>query len=312
MKHSQISKTDAFELIGHSNPAGEYPSPVVPVGRKDGQYFAVYLNNEGKCTLSEIRPELIEKKASGFIRYDKTYSDLINNFKPTEQRLYALSEKNVKSYKCKPTEQRNFFYEILKSDNFFDNFPFAALDISELVGDAKLVNKAELKCYEYFSALDKEAAIDWYTDERGRDFSLISKERREENTKKKPLYYGTGRRKTAVARVFATLGSGKFIINNLPVEQYFGRKTDEMIAMQPLALLGKTSHFDIVTTVRGGGSSGQAGAIRHGLTRALMVYDEGLRPPLKNAGYVTRDSREVERKKVGLHKARKRPQYSKR
>ncbi len=125
-------------------------------------------------------------------------------------------------------------------------------------------------------------------------------------------YYGTGRRKSAIARVYATIGSGKFTINKQPVEQYFGRKTDEMIARQPLELLGKTGDFDINIVVTGGGPSGQAGAIRHGLTRALMVFDETLRPELRKAGYVTRDAREVERKKVGLHKARKRPQYSKR
>jgi small subunit ribosomal protein S9 len=125
-------------------------------------------------------------------------------------------------------------------------------------------------------------------------------------------YYGTGRRKSAVARVYATIGSGKFTINKLPVEQYFGRKTDEMIARQPLELLEKTNDFDINIIVCGGGPSGQAGAIRHGLTRALMEFDEALRPSLRKAGYVTRDAREVERKKVGLHKARKRPQYSKR
>jgi len=125
-------------------------------------------------------------------------------------------------------------------------------------------------------------------------------------------YYGTGRRKSAIARVYATIGSGKFTINKLPVEQYFGRKTDEMIAKQPLELLGKITDFDVNIIVTGGGPSGQAGAIRHGLTRALMVFDETLRPTLRKAGYVTRDAREVERKKVGLHKARKRPQYSKR
>ncbi|MDD2738497.1 30S ribosomal protein S9 [Methylomonas lenta] len=125
-------------------------------------------------------------------------------------------------------------------------------------------------------------------------------------------YYGTGRRKSAIARVYATIGSGKFTINKQPIEQYFGRKTDEMIARQPLELLEKTNDFDINIIVCGGGPSGQAGAIRHGLTRALMVFDETLRPSLRKAGYVTRDSREVERKKVGLHKARKRPQYSKR
>lgn len=125
-------------------------------------------------------------------------------------------------------------------------------------------------------------------------------------------YYGTGRRKSAIARVYATIGSGKFTINRQPVEQYFGRKTDEMIAKQPLELLGKVTDFDVNIFVSGGGPSGQAGAIRHGLTRALMVFDETLRPTLRKAGYVTRDAREVERKKVGLHKARKRPQYSKR
>src|SRR5574343_174191 len=125
-------------------------------------------------------------------------------------------------------------------------------------------------------------------------------------------YYGTGRRKSAVARVYASIGSGKFTINNLPVEQYFGRKTDEMIARQPLELLEKSGDFDINIIVSGGGPSGQAGAIRHGLTRALMAFDEALRPALRKGGYVTRDAREVERKKVGLHKARKRPQYSKR
>ncbi|MDD2761397.1 MAG: 30S ribosomal protein S9 [Methylomonas sp.] len=125
-------------------------------------------------------------------------------------------------------------------------------------------------------------------------------------------YYGTGRRKSSVARVYATVGTGKFTINNQPVEQYFGRKTDEMIAKQPLELLEKTSEFDVNIFVKGGGPSGQAGAIRHGLTRALIEFDENVRSPLRKAGYVTRDAREVERKKVGLHKARKRPQYSKR
>ncbi len=125
-------------------------------------------------------------------------------------------------------------------------------------------------------------------------------------------YYGTGRRKSSVARVYATVGTGKFTINNRPVEVYFGRKTDEMIARQPLELLGKTTDFDINIIVSGGGPSGQAGAIRHGLTRALMNFDETLRSPLRKAGYVTRDAREVERKKIGLHGARKRPQYSKR
>ena len=125
-------------------------------------------------------------------------------------------------------------------------------------------------------------------------------------------YYGTGRRKSAVARVYAVTGSGKFTINSQPIEEYFGRKTDQMLAKQPLELLEKTADFDLNVIVKGGGPSGQAGAIRHGLTRALMDFDEELRPQLRAAGYVTRDARVVERKKVGLHKARKRPQYSKR
>ncbi len=125
-------------------------------------------------------------------------------------------------------------------------------------------------------------------------------------------YYGTGRRKSAVARVYATSGSGKITINKLSIEEYFGRKTDQMVARQPLELIERSADFDLNIIVKGGGPSGQAGAIRHGLTRALMEYDETLRPVLRKAGYVTRDSREVERKKVGLHKARKRPQYSKR
>jgi small subunit ribosomal protein S9 len=125
-------------------------------------------------------------------------------------------------------------------------------------------------------------------------------------------YYGTGRRKSAIARVYAESGTGKFTVNGKTLADYFGRKTDEMISLQPLKLLELTDKFNINVTVKGSGPSGQAGAIRHGLTRALMVYDETLRPQLRKAGFVTRDSREVERKKVGLHKARKRPQYSKR
>lgn len=124
--------------------------------------------------------------------------------------------------------------------------------------------------------------------------------------------YGTGRRKSAIARVYAKSGTGQIVINNKPLEDYFGRKTDRMIVRQPLELLEIGDKFDIVVKVVGGGPSGQAGAIRHGLTRALMDYDEALRPALRKAGYVTRDAREVERKKVGLHKARRRPQYSKR
>jgi len=125
-------------------------------------------------------------------------------------------------------------------------------------------------------------------------------------------YYGTGRRKSAVARVYATTGSGLFTINSQSLEDYFGRKTDQMVAKQPLELIEKTSDFDLNVFVKGGGPSGQAGAIRHGLARALINFDEELRSPLRVAGYVTRDARVVERKKVGLHKARKRPQYSKR
>jgi len=125
-------------------------------------------------------------------------------------------------------------------------------------------------------------------------------------------YYGTGRRKSAVARVYARSGSGKITINSKLIEDYFGRKTDQMVARQPLECVEMTTTFDVTIMVRGGGPSGQAGAIRHGLTRALMQYDETLRAPLRKIGYVTRDARIVERKKVGLHKARKRPQYSKR
>jgi small subunit ribosomal protein S9 len=125
-------------------------------------------------------------------------------------------------------------------------------------------------------------------------------------------YYGTGRRKSAIARVYATTGTGKIIINKKAIEDYFGRKTDQMVTRQPLECVNMESKFDINVIVSGGGPSGQAGAIRHGLTRALMEYDENLRPALRKAGFVTRDSRIVERKKVGLHKARKRPQYSKR
>ncbi|MFZ2451569.1 MAG: 30S ribosomal protein S9 [Methylovulum miyakonense] len=125
-------------------------------------------------------------------------------------------------------------------------------------------------------------------------------------------YYGTGRRKSAIARVYATKGSGKITINTKTIEEYFGRKTDQMVSRQPLECVDMVSNFDVNVIVKGGGPSGQAGAIRLGLTRALMEYDETLRPALRNAGYVTRDSRVVERKKVGLHKARKRPQYSKR
>lgn len=125
-------------------------------------------------------------------------------------------------------------------------------------------------------------------------------------------YYGTGRRKTSTARVFITAGSGNITINNREIDKYFGREVARMIVRQPLELLESVDKFDIKVSVVGGGSFGQAGAIRHGLTRALIEYDEGNRPALRKAGFVTRDSREVERKKVGLRKARKRPQYSKR
>ena len=124
--------------------------------------------------------------------------------------------------------------------------------------------------------------------------------------------YGTGRRKTSTARVFIKPGSGNISINGRTIEQFFGRETLRMIVRQPLVVAEAEERFDIKVTVAGGGSSGQAGAIRHGLTRALIEYDENLRSSLRRAGYVTRDAREVERKKVGLRKARKRPQYSKR
>lgn len=125
-------------------------------------------------------------------------------------------------------------------------------------------------------------------------------------------YYGTGRRKTATARVFLQSGSGTITINDRTLDQYFGREVARMIVRQPLEKVDLVNKFDIKVSVVGGGSFGQAGAIRHGITRALMQYDESLRPPLRQAGYVTRDAREVERKKVGLRKARKKPQYSKR
>ena len=125
-------------------------------------------------------------------------------------------------------------------------------------------------------------------------------------------YYGTGRRKTSTARVFIKAGSGVITVNDRPLDEYFGRPVARMVVRQPLELVDLVEKFDINVTVSGGGSFGQAGAIRHGLTRALMEYDENLRSELRKAGYVTRDSREVERKKVGLRKARKRPQYSKR
>lgn len=125
-------------------------------------------------------------------------------------------------------------------------------------------------------------------------------------------YYSTGRRKSSTARVFLKSGSGNITVNALALDVYFGRETSRMVVRQPLGVVDMMENFDINVTVSGGGNSGQAGAIRHGITRALMEYDETLRPSLRNAGLVTRDAREVERKKVGLHKARKRPQFSKR
>lgn len=125
-------------------------------------------------------------------------------------------------------------------------------------------------------------------------------------------YYGTGRRKSSTARVFLRSGTGSITVNGRTLDEYFGRETARMVVRQPLELTELTEKFDIKITVSGGGGSGQAGAIRHGITRALMQYDETLRSGLRKAGYVTRDAREVERKKVGLRKARKRPQFSKR
>ena len=125
-------------------------------------------------------------------------------------------------------------------------------------------------------------------------------------------YYGTGRRKSAVARVFIKQGSGKFTVNDKPVDEFFTRETGRMVVRQPLKLVNHESTFDISVNVIGGGESGQAGAVRHGITRALIDYDSQLKPALSKAGLVTRDAREVERKKVGLHKARRRKQFSKR
>ena len=125
-------------------------------------------------------------------------------------------------------------------------------------------------------------------------------------------YYGTGRRKTSTARVFMRAGTGQITVNNRPLDRFFGRETARMIVRQPLELMNVADRFDVNVTVSGGGTTGQAGAIRHGLTRALMQYDETLRPSLRKAGFVTRDAREVERKKVGLRKARRATQFSKR
>jgi small subunit ribosomal protein S9 len=125
-------------------------------------------------------------------------------------------------------------------------------------------------------------------------------------------YYGTGRRKSAVARVFMARGKGKFVVNDKPVDVFFTRETGRMVVRQPLKLANHEATFDIMVNVSGGGESGQAGAVRHGITRALIDYDAQLKPTLSKAGLVTRDAREVERKKVGLHKARRRKQFSKR
>jgi small subunit ribosomal protein S9 len=127
-----------------------------------------------------------------------------------------------------------------------------------------------------------------------------------------PSYYGTGRRKTAVARVFLRPGRGSIVVNSKPVDEFFSRETGRMVVRQPLVLTDHLNTFDITVNVHGGGESGQAGAVRHGISRALVVYDETLKSSLRKAGLITRDAREVERKKVGLHKARRRKQFSKR
>jgi small subunit ribosomal protein S9 len=125
-------------------------------------------------------------------------------------------------------------------------------------------------------------------------------------------HYATGRRKSSSARVFLTTGSGNFSVNGRTLDRFFGRETARMVARQPLEAADMLGRVDVKVTVKGGGTTGQAGAIRHGIARALVDYDEKLRVPMRQAGFLTRDAREVERKKVGLHKARKRPQYSKR
>lgn len=129
---------------------------------------------------------------------------------------------------------------------------------------------------------------------------------------KKSAHWGTGKRKTAVARVRLLPGEGNYIVNRKPLDIYFGRETVRMIVQQPLVLTQNQAQYDVFANVRGGGNSAQASAIRHGITHALLNLDPALRPVLKKAGFITRDSREVERKKYGKHKARKRPQYSKR
>jgi len=124
--------------------------------------------------------------------------------------------------------------------------------------------------------------------------------------------YGTGRRKTAAARVFISSGTGRIMVNSQPLDEFFGRETARMVVRQPLHAADLADKLDLKLTVRGGGNTGQAGAIRHGIARALVEYDETLRSPMRQAGFLTRDARAVERKKVGLRKARKRPQFSKR
>ena len=124
--------------------------------------------------------------------------------------------------------------------------------------------------------------------------------------------YGTGRRKTAAARVFVANGTGRILVNSRPLDEFFGRETSRMVVRQPLEAADLVDKLDLKISVRGGGSSGQAGAIRHGIARALVEYDENLRQPMRQAGFLTRDARAVERKKIGLRKARKRPQFSKR
>ncbi len=126
------------------------------------------------------------------------------------------------------------------------------------------------------------------------------------------MNYGTGRRKTSTARVYLNPGSGNITVNGRPLDQFFGRQTARMVVRQPLVVTEMADKIDVNVTVTGGGNTGQAGAIRHGIARALVEHDEGMRSALRRAGYLTRDARAVERKKVGLHKARKRPQYSKR
>lgn len=126
------------------------------------------------------------------------------------------------------------------------------------------------------------------------------------------MHYATGRRKSSAARVFLTTGSGNITVNGRTLDRFFGRETARMVVRQPLEAADMLERVDVMITVKGGGTTGQAGAIRHGIARALVDYDEKLRAPMRQAGFLTRDAREVERKKVGLHKARKRPQYSKR